>query len=191
MIAISHENGEGETQMFDDVENGYIQVKVGGSGQEATFTVDSVAFSNASYSQLLVTYHAGNSSSLPNNSICYVSTLHIEGIDLNDLEQELDTKYVKLAGDSEIVGKIEVSSSPGSTGITLNPNGELRAKLIYGDASNVTNSPHDLVEIGGSPPLSPKQGELWFSTEESRLYISLSDSGGDIVWVDTLSSSFN
>jgi len=69
MIAISHENREGETQMFDDVEKGYIQLKVAGSGQEATFTVDSIAFSNAAYSQLLVTYHAGNVATLPNNAI--------------------------------------------------------------------------------------------------------------------------
>ena len=185
VFCISHTNREGEAQMFDDMENGYIQLKVGGSGQKATYTVNGILFSNASYSQMDVSYHAGNTSSLPNNSICYVNTLHIDGIDLNDLEQALDDRYVKLRGDSEILGTVNISTSPGTVGIKLDPAGEITAKLFKGDASEMENFPSDVVHVSEFAPPNPNQGELWFNTDDARLYVTVNDVGDKPVWVDT------
>ena len=154
--------------MFDDVEKGYIQFKLAGSGLEATFTVDSIAFSNAAYSQLLVTYHAGNSPTLPNNSFCYVKTLHINGIDLNDLQQELDSRYIRQ--------KLLEEQTIDSPKVVVT--GEF-------EADTYTNLPQT-VSTSSTEPSSPKEGDLWWSdngTGKNEVFAYVKNDDGILEWM--------
>jgi hypothetical protein len=196
VIAISNETREGETQMFDDVENGYIQFKVAGSSDAAVFTIDSIETSEPSdptYSQLRVTYHAGNGSTIANDSICYVNTLRIDGVDLDDLQQALDDRYVKLVGDSEVIGDIHLGTSPGSTNITLDNTGDITAtgkitaNSYYGDGSKLTNLPPGRATLSDTePPIADHvTGEFWLDTISYELYVLAELPDGSIAWVDT------
>ena len=58
-----------------------------------------ILFSNTTYAQVGIAIHqssAGLSNRPSQNTVFELNTLHIDGIDLNDLEQELDTRYLKL-----------------------------------------------------------------------------------------------
>lgn len=95
-IYISTTNIEGQTVTFADVEDGtYLRFNLSGDlylficNAAPTFSSDSVTFS-------VDLIEADGSGPIANDQ-AVVSTLHITGIDVNDLEAQFDTRYVKLS----------------------------------------------------------------------------------------------
>ena len=40
------------------------------------------------------------------------------------------------------------------------------------------------VTVSTTAPANPNEGELWYNTNDSRLYAAVDDAGGTLVWVD-------
>jgi len=111
-----------------------------------------------------------------------VSTLHIDRIDLNDLEQALDTKYVKLSGNSDVLGRIRVGTNSGMQ-ITLNTNGKLSCKTLEviqavkadyfeGDGSRLTGIPRGATISETAPDQNDHEiGDFWLKDSTNELHV--------------------
>jgi len=175
VLFINNKNTDGSFNAWSDLKPGeYIRFKLTGSPEQVVYTVVNILFSNTTYAQVEIAIHQ-SSAGLPNrpsqNTIYELNTLHIDGIDLNDLEQELDTRYLKLTSNTEqkIVGDVKFNNDikVGADKVVIDNNGLVVAEEYEGDGSKLTGIVKSY--MGSTAPTDPEDGDIWFK-EDPLLY---------------------
>ena len=181
VLFINNKNTDGSFNAWSDLKAGeYLRMKLIASSEHVVYTVTSILFSDTTYAQVGIAIHQ-ISAGLPNlpsqNSVFQLNTLHIDGIDLNDLEQELDTRYLKLTSSSEqkLTGDVNFNNNlkVGGDKVVIDNNGNAEFKNVVtaleyeGDGAKLTGIVRSYT--GTSAPSDPEEGDIWFK-EDATLY---------------------